>query len=109
MTDTELIHALCDDLLPSEIARKLEMPIMAVIAAIRTRPRQVKRLGTEEIRRAVGDKPFTVAEVAELLDLEPSDIRSKLSRLRKSGGVRKVGEIRTVRGGMAPLWRLSDD
>lgn len=106
MTDAELIYALADSLPTPVIARKMEMRHMDVLRILRTKPRQVKRLGTEEIRRAVGDRPFTVAELAEQLDLEPPDIRSKLSRLRKSGKVRKAGEARTVRGEMVPLWMI---
>ena len=108
MTDAELIYALADDLLPSEIARKMEISVREVLRIIRRKPRKVSRMTYQDIRRVMGDAPFSVADLADAMEQEATAVRGALGRLKRAGQARIVGEVKVHNGAMAALWMVGE-
>ena len=106
MTDEQLIHALADDLLPSEIARKMEMSVRQVLAVLKQKNKGEKRLTIAQIQRAMGSEPFTLIDLADELSVDVTHARSRLHVMERKGLLRKVGETKGKRQQTAALYQF---
>ena len=93
-----------EGLMPSEIARQLEMPVRQVVQVTGTL-RVKRRMTAAALRQAVGGRDFTIAEAAGLFDLDQPSAGSTIRGFEAAGLVMRVGSNRVGRA-MTTVWRM---
>lgn len=103
MTDADYILELATRFRPQEIARKMEMRLLDVLAVIRTGAGARQTMSAEQIAQHFGGSEFTAPDLATMLQVEISAAREQLKVMEKKGRARRIGE-RACKGGQTVIW-----